>query len=350
MKLLRLILSWIYGFVVAIRNMLYEYGFCKSWSPPVSTVCVGNLAVGGTGKTPHSILLIEQMKDEFKVAFLSRGYKRKTSGFLLADENATALTIGDEPMQVHMRFPDIPVAVCEKRVNGVKQLLKRFPDLDCIILDDALQHRQIKPGYVVLLTAYDNLYVKDHMLPYGHLRDSRHSSPRAETIVVTKCPENMTPIDRRMVCLDLAVLPYQHLFFTQMHYGEIRPVFDAKTDVQLSECSVCLFTGIASPKYVQEYLEQKVNLLKTIAFPDHHSFTKKNFQRIEKEFGAMPSENKILLTTEKDAMRLRSSQHFPEHLKSLVYYLPIEIQVMDNHLDKFIQNIKAYVRENKRNS
>lgn len=349
MAFFRLIASCLYGLGVGFRNELYEMRILRSWKPPVPTVCIGNLAVGGTGKTPHSILLLRQLKDEYKVAFLSRGYKRSTHGFVLAGSKSTTRTIGDEPMQVYLQLPDVPVAVCEDRIAGIKELLRRYPDLDCIILDDAMQHRRIKPGYTLLLTAYDNLYVNDHLLPYGRLRETHHGSTRADMVVVTKCPDTMTPIDRRVVDYALAVLPYQQLVYSRMSYMDLQSVFQVTLGRTLTkQTNVCMFTGIASPQYMQDYVETEAAEVVSITFSDHHLFTKKDVKKIENVFAAMNGNDKLLLTTEKDAMRLRELPFFPEHLKESVYYLPMHVEIIDEQ-DKFIQNIKEYVRENKRN-
>ena len=237
MKFLLAPISWIYGFVVWLRNLLYDDHILRSTKVSIPTICVGNLAVGGTGKTPMAEYLITLLSANYKVALLSRGYGRKTRGFRLANEHDTAQTIGDEPMQIHCRFPNLPVAVCADRVKGVKTLQHLFPDLQCIILDDAYQHRSLHCGFYILLTPYDCLYTNDHLLPWGRLRDLPNQSHRANVIVVTKCPTNMKPIDRRIVSNSLHLASYQHLFYSSIQY----------TSLSISTVPLVV-TGIANPQ------------------------------------------------------------------------------------------------------
>ena len=239
-------ISWIYGFVVWLRNLLYDDHILRSTKVSIPTICVGNLAVGGTGKTPMAEYLLSLLSANYKVALLSRGYGRKTRGFRLANEHDTAATIGDEPMQIHLRFPDIPVAVCADRVKGVKQLQHLYPDLQCVILDDAYQHRSLSCGFYILLTPYDCLYTNDHMLPWGRLRDLPSQSHRANVVVVTKCPEHMQPIERRIVSNNLQLASYQHLFYSSIGYAPIAV-----------DSTPLLVTGIANPMPLLHHMQQQ---------------------------------------------------------------------------------------------
>ena len=216
LKIFSLPASWLYRLAIGIRNGLYNSHFIHTTEAPLPAICVGNLAVGGTGKTPMVEYLIRLLSPHYKIAVLSRGYKRATRGFVLADENATAASIGDEPLQLHRKFPDIVVAVCADRVMGIKRLRQAFPDLQLVILDDAFQHRRIRCGLNILLTAADRLYVDDHYLPYGRLRDAKSQSLRADIIVVTKCPEGLQPIDKRLIDTRLHLPSYQSLFFSNI--------------------------------------------------------------------------------------------------------------------------------------
>ena len=324
-------ISWIYGFVVWLRNLLYDDHILRSTKVSIPTICVGNLAVGGTGKTPMAEYLISLLSSDYKVALLSRGYGRKTRGFRLANEHDTAQTIGDEPMQIHSHFPDIPVAVCADRVKGVKRLQQLFPDLQCIILDDAYQHRKLRCGFYVLLTPYDRLYTNDHMLPWGRLRDLPNQSHRANVVVVTKCPAKMQPIERRIVSNTLQLASYQHLFYSSIGY---KPYKIHHTPL--------LVTGIANPKPLLEYLQQQYADTKLLAYPDHHVFTKQDIHHILHT----ATQYECVVTTEKDYMRMQQTP-IVDALGEKLHVLPIQT---DLGIDKeaFDRQILLYVSENNR--
>lgn len=314
-----------------MRNVLYEERILPSSSVSVPTICVGNLAVGGTGKTPMTEYLIRLLSPSYKVAVLSRGYKRKTHGFCLAESSDTAYTIGDEPMLIHTHFPEIPVAVCADRVEGLKQLQRLIPDLQCVILDDAYQHRHLRCGYYILLTAYDNLYVSDHMLPRGYLRDLPSESRRANMVVVTKCPSKMQPIDRRIVSNQLRLAPYQHLFYSSVKYAPI----------SLSSTPL-LITGIANPQPLQEHLKQSFPDVQCLTFPDHRVFTKKDIQMILQQ----AEHYQHVVTTEKDFMRMQQTP-LVEALADKLCVIPIQSDLGIDE-EAFNRAILLYVAENNR--
>jgi tetraacyldisaccharide 4'-kinase len=298
----------------------------------IPTIGVGNLAVGGTGKTPMTEYLVSLLSMRYKVAVLSRGYGRNTKGFRLANEQDTAYTIGDEPMQIHTRFPNIPVAVCADRVRGVKRLQHLFPDLQCVILDDAYQHRPLRCGMYVLLTPYDCLYVNDHMLPWGNLRDVPSQSVRANVVVVTKCPKKMLPIDRRVVANALQLPSYQQLVFSRIAYQQL----------SLSGTPL-LLTGIANPQPMLAYLREQYPDTELLAFPDHHVFSEQDIKTIlsrAKNFACV-------VTTEKDYMRLQQTS-LVEQLGTKLYIQSIQT---DFGIDKeaFDRAILLYISENNRN-
>ncbi len=331
MKILLAPISWLYGLVVWMRNRLYDNHILRSIQVSIPTICVGNLAVGGTGKTPMTEYLVSLLSDKYKVAVLSRGYGRKTTGFRLANQHDTAYTIGDEPMLIYRHFPKIPVAVCEDRVKGVKNLQQLFPDLQCVILDDAYQHRKIRCGFYVLLTPYQCLYVKDHMLPWGRLRDVSGQSLRANVVVVTKCPEGMQPIDRRVVANALHLPSYQQLSFSQIQYQPIK-----------LHNTPLLVTGIANPQPLYEHLCLLYPETELLAFPDHHVFTDKDIEKI-----VSVAENfQCVVTTEKDYMRLQNIS-LPKQLARKLHIQPITI---DFGVDKdaFDRAVLLYVSENNR--
>lgn len=326
-------ISWLYAVGVWVRNVLYDERVLPSHEVSVPTIAIGNLAVGGTGKTPMAEYLIRLLSPNYKIAVLSRGYGRGTKGFRMATEEDTAYTIGDEPMLIHTHFPAIPVAVCADRVQGVKKLQSLIPDLQCVILDDAYQHRKLRAGFYILLTSYDNLYVNDHMLPRGSLRDLPAESSRANAVVVTKCPETMQPIDRRIVSNTLRLASYQQLYFSSIGYA---PIDIAHTPL--------LVAGIANPKPLLQHLQQRFPATELLAFADHHPFTKRDVQHIIRKAEAYQT----VVTTEKDYMRM---QQFPDLLDALadkLHVLPIETD-LGGDMEAFDRQVSLYVRENNRN-
>ena len=325
-------ISWLYGLGLAIRHSLYDNRMLPSYESPLPTICVGNLAVGGTGKTPHVEYLIRLLSPLYKVAVLSRGYKRKTRGFVLADAHANATTIGDEAMQIHSKFPHVAVAVCEDRVRGMKMLKKQVEGLQVVILDDAYQHRAIRCGYYILLTPYDQLYIDDHLLPWGRLRDLKTRALKANSIIVTQCPPNAQPIDFRVIDNRLHLPTYQHLFFSQVKYADAQAVAGKK---------VLVLTGIAQPEYLMEYVRKQHPNACLMAFPDHHRFSKKDIKKILYKAQCYDT----ILTTEKDYQRLEETS-VPEQLGNRLHTLPIEVQLRGDKNKDFDQEILNYMKQN----
>ena len=328
-------LSWLYTLGVAIRHLLYDQHLLISHHVNVPTVCVGNLAVGGTGKTPMVAYIVRLLQDNgFHPAILSRGYKRLTHGFRMADPMSTTDTIGDEAMQMHRAFPDVPIAVCENRVRGVKQLKRQVKDLDVVILDDAMQHRAIQCGLTVLLTPYNKLYIDDHMLPWGTLRDLPSRALKADAVVVTKCPDDIRPIDMRVVDNRLHLPTYQQLHVTGIEYAPLE-----------QEGTPLVLTGIAQPKYMLEHVRRQYPQAELLAYPDHHRFTPADIEAIlerAKHFD-------FVLTTEKDIQRLRTTalvERLEAQHKRLIA-LPIRVKFCTPNTP-FDKQILTYVRENTR--
>ena len=358
LKALLLPFSLLYGLVVAMRNMLFDLNILTSTEFKIPIISVGNITVGGTGKTPHIEYLITLLKDDYKLATLSRGYKRKSKGFILSDENSTANLIGDEPMQIKRKFPDILVSVDSKRVNGVKNLLKseNGNDLSTILLDDAYQHRYIKPGLSILLIDYNRPITRDFIMPYGRLRESAEERSRANIIIVSKTPANMTPIERRIIVKELKILPYQKLYFTCLDYGNLQPVFSKDAiaigdeDWNEENFSILLVTGIANPKPLREYLDSFSNTIEEFHFPDHHAFNQKNIQAIEKRFNNLKGNNKIIITTEKDATRISDMEINQTNIKKHLFFVPLCIKFLNEDKSKFDNQILNYVKKNKRSS
>ena len=331
MKFLLAPLSWLYAFGVWVRNVLYDDHVLPSYKVDVPTIAIGNLAVGGTGKTPMTEYLIRLLSPNYKVAVLSRGYGRKTSGFRIANKHDNAKTIGDEPMLIHTHYPDIPVAVCADRVQGVKQLQHQIPDLQCIILDDAYQHRKLRAGFYILLTSYDKLYVYDHILPFGTLRDLPAESARANAVVVTKCPKTMQPIDRRIVSNSLRLASYQHLYYSSIGYAPLR-----------ISSTPLLVAGIANPAPLLEHLRQSFPDTELLAFADHRHFTKGDIKFILSK----AEQYKHVVTTEKDYMRMQQTPLL-EALGKKLHVLPIQTDLGIDQ-DAFDRQILLYVSESNR--
>ena len=346
-------LSWLYGMVVALRNQLFEIGILKSRSFDIPVISVGNITVGGSGKTPHVEYLIRLLHKRMKVAVLSRGYKRKSRGFVLASEDTDVRDIGDEPYQMKRKFPDIHVAVDKKRCHGIDMLTSDITtkDTDVVLLDDAFQHRYVKPGINILLIDYHRLIIYDKLLPAGRLREPKEAKSRADIVIITKCPEELRAIDYRVLKNALNLYPYQDLFFTTLQYASPHRVFgDEEIDIEsINGKNVMLLTGIASPMQLHVDLEHRCNSITELSLPDHHNFRNKDVVKINKTFNAM-EEPKIIITTEKDATRLEGLDNLSEEVKDNIYALPIRIKFMLDEEDKFNEKIISYVHKNSRNS
>lgn len=346
-------LSWFYGLGVRFRNTLFETGFLKSRSFSIPVISVGNITVGGTGKTPHVEYLIRLLQDHSRVAVLSRGYKRKSHGFQIANESSTARTIGDEPFQMKQKFPKVIVAVDKNRVHGIEALNQKYQDIDVILLDDAFQHRYVKPGINILLVDYHRLIIYDTLLPAGRLREPLTGKNRADMVIITKCPKDLKPMEYRVITKAMDLYPYQQIFFTTLEYGELTPLFKKEAPTvnldKLKDHNVLLLTGIASPRQMKEDLTPVVSKLSMLSFPDHHAFSQKDIEQISSEFAKLPSP-KCIITTEKDAARIIGLKGLCEEIKENIYILPVRIKFMLNQEEKFNENIIGYVRKNSRNS
>ena len=327
-------LAIIYWFVTFVRNLLYDKGILKSYNFDIPIIAVGNLSVGGTGKTPQIEYLIRLLSENYKVAVLSRGYKRATEGFVLADENATATSIGDEPFQFFSKFPNIQVAVDANRRNGIQQLLNSANKPDLILLDDAFQHRKVKAGLYILLTAYGDLFSDDYSLPFGNLREPSSGKKRANVIIVTKCPKDLSELAQSQIMKKLNAK--QPVFFTTIAYDDY--VFGAEqkiaTEIIQSEDKV-LVAGIAKPKLFFDFL--KTGKDETLVYPDHHIFSEQDCDQI-----LATAKGRKIITTEKDFVRLNGL--LP---KEQLFYLPIKsIFLNSRNIDK---TIKDYVGQSTRN-
>lgn len=339
-----------YAVGVAVRNILYYLGIKRQSTPHITTIGVGNLSTGGTGKTPHVEYLLRLLADKYPTAMLSRGYRRKSKGFVQDDGEHDAAMLGDEPAMMASKFPQVMVAVCEKRVVGVKRLMEQ-PGLSdqaetnvppqLIILDDVFQHRAIKPSINILLTEYGHPFFNDHILPYGDLREFKSARSRANIVIVTKSPANLNPVDKHNIIHDLKLQNYQKVFFSYFKYGELQTLEGDNVMIDLRHVdNILVVTGIARPEPMLAELRRSTKV-QHLAFADHHEFTKRDVTRIKEAFAALPGTNNIIVTTEKDAVRLRG---LVDGLP--VYMQPIEVAFhKENGLD-FDQIIESSVREN----
>lgn len=335
-------LSKIYGFAVGVRNLMFKWHILKQREFPVPVVVVGNISAGGTGKTPHTEYVIDLLRYKYHIGMLSRGYKRKTKGFVLATSRSTPLDIGDEPYQIYQKFGrDISVAVCEDRCTGIEELLRLDPRINLIVLDDAFQHRYVKPTVSIVLTEFNNPVFFDKLLPLGRLREPAKAIYRADMVVVTKCPTQLKAIEYRIFKNNLKLFPYQKLFFSRFNYTSLRPLFpDIRKDApHMSwlgpDDTVLVLSGIANPKPLVRYLKGFKATIKVKVFPDHHNFNRKDLDAITKRFNELEGKQKIIVTTEKDAVRLINNPYFPHQLKPYIFYQPIDVTFDPMNVDSF---------------
>ena len=346
-------LSWIYGLGVDLRNWLFHIGVLKAKSYPVPVICVGNITAGGTGKTPHIEYLVELLKDRYSIAVLSRGYKRKTKGFVLADDRVSAADIGDEPFQIKSKYPDVTVAVDENRCEGIERLLAMEHRPDVILLDDAYQHLYVKAGLNILLVNNNRIITEDALLPAGLLREPVAGRLRAHVVVLTKCPADMSPIDFRIRSRQMNLFPYQQLFFSTFKYKDMYSLSDKDKKMSLygikAGDSVLLLSGVADNSQLAKVFGKTKANVKTLFYPDHHGYAREDLSRIEKEFNQLPSGNRYVVTTEKDTSKLVMFKDWVSRFGGNVYVLPVQVEFLLNNKEKFDKYILDYVGENKRN-
>ena len=347
--------SWFYGAGVWLRNKLFDWGWLRERSFDAPVLCVGNLAVGGTGKTPHTEYLVRLLEEQgIHVAVLSRGYRRRTRGYVLATPESTVGSIGDEPLQLKTKYPGIRVAVDADRCHGIDRLLALTnPPVEAIVLDDAYQHRYVQAGWNILLTDFSRLYCDDALLPAGRLREPEAGSTRAQMVVVTKCPPDLTAEACDRIAARLRLGPEQQLFFSTLCYGRLYRLDGAGTlslaDLRTRELEVLVLTGIAVPTPLVEEVERHAQSVELMAYPDHHAYSTADLKRVEARFRRLAKGRRIVVTTEKDAARLRRHPALPEDVRPYIYVLPLEVKILQEKQEAFNQNIIAYVRENSRN-
>lgn len=349
-------ISSLYGFGVCLRSKFFKWGIYKSKEYDIPIICVGNISVGGTGKTPHTEYLVRLLKDQYKVAVLSRGYKRKTNGFILSTIDSTISEIGDEPYQIKQKFPNIIVAVDKKRTRGIDNLLVLASPPDVIILDDGFQHRFVKPSYSIVLSDFNRPVYEDKLLPAGRLREPADRLRLASDIIVTKCPEALQPIDFRIISKDINAFPFQGLYFTSLSYQKLEPVFNSAGRIEalelekLKDKHVLLVTGIASPKPLLDKVSEYAPKVDSMVYKDHHAFTNANLKSIISRFNKIKSDDKIIIVSEKDAIKFKGLK-IKDDVKFFFYYLPIEVSFLDGeHKKEFDEKIIKHVEEYRANS
>lgn len=348
-------LALLYRMGVSFRNKLFDWGILRSEEFDIPLICVGNITVGGTGKTPHIEYLIRLLSDKYRVAVISRGYKRKSKGFILADASSTVAEIGDETLQMKQKFPHVTFAVDANRRRGISRLMQLKPAIEVILMDDAFQHRYVAPGYSILLTDYNRLIIDDCLLPVGRLREPLSAKNRADSVIITKCPFNLQAMDIRILIKQLDLYPYQQLYFSCIEYSDIHPVFPEVADNRsLTENKknnpILIVTGIASPRPMVQHIAQFTAKPEQLHFSDHHNFTKDDIRKIKEKFQQLKGESPFILVTEKDATRLKHHPDMDEELKKKIYCLPMQIDFLQNQTELFNAKILDYVRKNKRNS
>ncbi|MCE5206215.1 MAG: tetraacyldisaccharide 4'-kinase [Porphyromonadaceae bacterium] len=351
-------LSWLYGIGVNFRNWLFNKKILKQHVFDIPIICVGNITVGGTGKTPHIEYLIRLLTPRYKVAVLSRGYKRKSKGFLIVDSDSKVQDVGDEPLQIKQKFPDTLVVVDKDRVSGIKKILsiEKTERPDVILLDDGFQHRHVLPSLSILLVDSNRPVFEDKLLPAGRQREPLKGKDRASIVLVTKCDPDMQPIDFRIYTNGLELFPYQRLYFTTFDYDSVKPVFpDMQLEPillnELRKKHLFLITGIASPAPLVDKLEHKTYNLYTKFFSDHHLFTKEDVQSIRQMVESVDDDNKMIITTEKDATRFRALPYLDDELKKILYYIPVRVTFVDDtERNAFNHKILEHVRNHQTNS
>lgn len=345
MRFLLLPIAFFYHIILKIRHKLYDWHILKSKKHDRPVICVGNLALGGTGKTPHVEYLAKLLSEQYRICVVSRGYGRKTKGFQLANGSCNAEAIGDEPMQYVSKFSNVMVAVDENRNRAIELTgtMERPPEV--YLLDDAFQHQSTKAGLNILLTAYDKLYCDDFLFPAGSLRDIKSAAKRADIIVVSKAPESLDTLEKTEICKKLKPLPQQKVFFSSLEYGSMKAVNTAALEFDAEAVdAVLLFCGIAQPKPLVEALKQRYPYVETMAFPDHHPYTENDVKNITARAEKLPGERKIVVTTEKDVARIKNSPYLCKFDSVPLFSMPISIKIDEEEL--FKSEILNYVRKN----
>ncbi|MBR2368447.1 MAG: tetraacyldisaccharide 4'-kinase [Alistipes sp.] len=342
MKLVKTILSWIYALVIAIRHRLYDWGVYKSYTFSVPVVCVGNITVGGTGKTPMVEYLLANLADSYNIAILSRGYGRSTKGYREVTLEDSYMDVGDEPLQMKLKFPNNTIVVAEDRVEAINRILREHPEVTLILMDDGFQHRRVKAKVNIILVDSTRPVKRDRMLPLGRLRDFRSRLSAAHFFVVTKCSEEMSPLDRRLWRNELRTVAYQKVYFTTVAQRPVVPLFhcEEREEVNYGQHAI-LLSGIGNPRHFARSAEQHFYVVAKFFYEDHHSYTADDLRAIYAKLKSNP--RAIVLMTEKDAVKLRRARRLPEMLRRAMYYQPIDVEFIEGPDRDFIGNLKREI-------
>ncbi len=349
MNFIKRIISWIYTLVVVTRHRLYDWGVFKSFSFDIPVVCVGNITVGGTGKTPTAEFILSSLANHYTIALLSRGYGRTTKGYYEVSADDVYTDVGDEPLQIKLKYPDVVVVVCEDRVAGIERIRKEHPEVNLIVMDDGFQHRRVKAKVNIIIVDSTRPIESDNMLPLGRLRDIKSRLSAAHFFIVTKCPEEMKPLDKRLWHNKLRSIAYQKVFFSNIEPLDIAPLyeFENRENPYFSQ-QVILVSGIGNPRPFIHEAETRYTVVEKIIFPDHHRFTADDLKRIYAKLNEHP--RAFILTTEKDAVRLRRAR-MPEKMMRSIYYQPIAMKLVEGpERDDFVESLVAEIKYKERDN
>lgn len=343
-KLLLAPFSLLYGAGVGLRNQFYRWGLLKGIEFNLPVISVGNLSVGGAGKTPHIEYLVQLLKDYLNVATLSRGYKRKTKGYLVVQAQMNAEQVGDEPLQFKRKYPDITVAVSESRALGIPALVADYPATQVVLLDDAFQHRSVRPGLNIMLTEHDHPFTDDYLLPSGRLREWRSAYQRADVIIVSKCPRKEEEVHKERLEKKIDPYPHQKLYFSYYAYGQPYFALNARYRLELKpDLDVLLICAIARTEYLTDFLDEQVGSVSVMEFEDHHFFTKYDVAQLKENFERMESKNKVILTTEKDAMRLELHRQYIYENQMPVFVIPVQVRFHFGQKELFDEQVRQFL-------
>ncbi len=343
-KLLMLPATVVYAIGVSIHNAFYRWGVLKGLRFNIPIISVGNLSVGGTGKTPHIEYLIKMLKPYLQIAVLSRGYRRKTKGFRYVDLQSDARQVGDEPYQYKQKFEDITIAVAERRAFAIPQMISHRPGIQTILLDDAFQHRAISPGLNILLTSFDNPFTEDYLLPLGRLREWRSGYKRADVIIVTKCPEDFDENKRQAMTARIKPLAHQKIFFSKYNYLSPYALFDKTQKIRLrKDLRVVFLCAIANTDYLSDYLDRQLDYFELIAFEDHHYYSEEDIKNLHRRWNNLEGKDRIILTTEKDASRLKLLEKRIKQLGLPIFVLPVELSFLDEDEEGFVRSVQQFL-------
>lgn len=342
-RILLMPLALLYGLAMSVRNAIYGLGLLRHTQFNIPVIGLGNLSIGGAGKTPHVEYLVRLLSPYIQLATMSRGYKRETNGFRLATSKDTALSIGDEPMMYFLKYPGLAVSVSESRSIGIPQLLSDRPDIQCILLDDAFQHLSVKPGLSILLTEYSHPYYSDFLLPAGRLREWPSGADRADVVIVSKCPHELPETERQIIEQRLDLRPEQKIFYTYYHYLDPYLLGTGKRFTLKPTQSALLLSSIANVDYITAYLKDQLSELRTLSFEDHHYYTERELNVVKQSFEAIPGQNKLIITTEKDATRLLLHSEFIQTMGDHLSVLPVEVRFHFGAGKEFDQMVKTFL-------